>query len=282
MQKLDEKAMLVKASISQWSARRHDKEATKTVEDKYNAVGVGRFNKVLMESAILKAINKKANEIRSFHYENTLPWNDEGWRIMPAKNFQYYSQKMRVHESEITSLFDAFSMSFNTLLNDAKLKLNGLFNPTDYPESVRDHFDFKVSVKPLPVGDDFRVDLPEAERTRIRNEINSETAQGLKAGHADLYKRLYEGIKHMAEKLSDSKSVFRDSLVNNLCEFCEMIPRLDMMDDPELEKIRREAEEKLCQFPAQTLRDKKIIRQDVANDAKTILDAMGALYDQQN
>ena len=40
--------------------------------------------------------------------------------------------------------------------------------------------------------------------------------------------------------MADPKKVFRDSLVENARELCELLPKLNMTDDPNLEAIRKE------------------------------------------
>ena len=102
MKKLNEKAMLVKLKISQWTARKYDRKISdKVARDMGADPDAGRYTKVLIANEAIEKINKLANEIRNkYHYTNTLPWLDDGSRILPAKNFQEYSQKIREYKSQ--------------------------------------------------------------------------------------------------------------------------------------------------------------------------------------
>ena len=96
MSTLTEKAILVKLSIKQWSTSRFDKEVTATANKHYNAQdGAGRYTKVLIARDAITEIRKSANEARTFHYENTLPWKDDGYRMLPSANYMDYTQAIR-------------------------------------------------------------------------------------------------------------------------------------------------------------------------------------------
>ena len=50
---LNHKAMLMTLSISQWTARKHDKHASSEIEKSHGAKNAGRFNKLLVDADAL-------------------------------------------------------------------------------------------------------------------------------------------------------------------------------------------------------------------------------------
>jgi hypothetical protein len=276
---LDQKAMLVRLSISQWTARKYDKKATETVEKEYKAKrgDAGRFNKVLVAQEAIKEIGKVVNAARDYHYSNTLPWADTGYRLLPVTNFDTYSAEMRKHRAFFEDAVSRFVASYPTLVEDARERLNGLFRQEDYPRYVSDKFNFKEDISPIPVGADFRVQLNGEDLQRVQEEIEHRTAAVMKTAHQDLYKRLIEAVSRMAERLT-SDGVFRDTLVSNLQELCLLLPALNIEEDEQLERIRKQVEEKLCKFDAQTLRDNSVIKEKTAEDAEAILKALEEIY----
>lgn len=276
---LSNRAMLVKLSISQWTARKHDKRATATVEDTFHATEAGRFNKVLIAQDAIKAVEKTANTARTLHYANTLPWSDDGYRLLPAANFPDYSAKMRECRATFEAAADDFESNYPALVADAKIRLNGLFNQADYPRNVRDRFSLDTQISPVPMANDFRVTLRDEETQAIQREIEDRTMQATHAAHRDLYRRLAEAIGHMSVKLSEPEAIFRNSLVDNLRELCELLPRLDIIGDPELARIRAMAEAKLLTYDPNTLREDPTVRANTARDAEAILRAMEGMYD---
>lgn len=279
---LNRKAMLVGLSISQWGANRQDKGAGKRVSDDYgNQQDSARVYKSLIAKDAIKKVSTVANEARTFLYANTLPWKDDGKRILPAANFLPLTAEIRTLEAKFWGAVSDLEANYPSLVQDAKLMLNGLFNALDYPkvEEIREKYAFSVSVDPLPTGDDFRVDLQGEEVTKIQKEIEDRLQNATQDAMRELWGRLYKATESMVDRLSDPEAIFRDSLITNLEELVSILPRLNMTDDPELEKMRREVEEKLIKDPA-VLRTDKDERKQTADEAKAILDSMAAFMGQ--
>ena len=274
--RLNEKAMLVKLSVSAWTARKHDRKVSKKVEEDYNAKEAGRFNKVLIAQDSIKAISQVVNKARTYHYENTLAWGDDESRLLPSANYNNYSSKMREFRSEFELAVSDFAVKYPDLIEDARLRLNGMFQQADYPSVVDIHkrYDFKVTVNPLPDAEDFRVSLQSEEITKIQEDINRRSQEAQAEAMKDLWNRLYEGVRHMVDRLSDNKAIFRDSLITNLVELCDLMPRLNVLDDPDLERMRNEVEAKLTGYIPDFLRKDKTERKLAARDAQSILDSM--------
>ena len=74
--------------------------------------------------------------------------------------------------------------------------------------------------------------------------------------------------------MSDPEAIFRDSLVVNIAKMTELLPRLNLHDDPQLEAMRRQIEASLCQYSPAQLRCDKDIRRQAASEAQQILDSM--------
>ena len=92
----------------------------------------------------------------------------------------------------------------------------------------------------------------------------------------DAWGRLYKHVQHIAEKLADPKGIFRDSMVENAQETCDLLTRLNIADDPNLEAMRREVEAKLISHHPDSLRNDPDLRQDTAEEARKIMDLMGS------
>src|SRR5579884_3866071 len=82
---LSSRAMLCSLSISMWSARKHDPAASEEIASRHGAKSdAGRYNKVLLPKQALAEIQKIVSEARHEHYFITLPWADDGYRVLPA------------------------------------------------------------------------------------------------------------------------------------------------------------------------------------------------------
>jgi hypothetical protein len=290
---LSEKAMLVNLHISQWTARKHDRKISDKVAEDFGAESseLGRYNKVLIAQEEVKEVQKISSEARNFHYENTLPWTDEGSRILPSANFEAYSQKMRSYRDRFEEATRSFVENYPALIEDARIRLNGMFNPADYPNpfEIERKFRFGVNIGPLPVSEDFRVSLNGQEADKIKEQIETRVKEAQAEATKDLWQRLYEVVKRITDKLSepdrknkkgeDAPPIFRDSLIGNAVEICTLLPKLNINDDPELEKMRKEIESKLTKTQPGTLRENKEVREQTAETANDILNKMAGYVD---
>ncbi len=290
MMKLSERAMLVKYSRSQWSARKNDKSVEKEVEQNHGAHDAGRYSKILLAKEALEEAQKKSNEARSYFYAQTLPYDDDGWRILPTKNYFEFTAEMRNKTSAIETADRNFLYGYPNFVEEAKARLNGLWNEADYPpiEKVTKKFSVSVTTNPLPDSSNFPgnlqsiVDDLSADLEKRLNEIQTRAMQ-------DLWTRLYEAIDRIATTLENEEATFRDSLIQNLIDLCGLLPRLNLADDPDLERLRKEAETRLTTHQPEDLRpknaknpweerDRKQERKQTADEAREILKSMEAYF----
>jgi hypothetical protein len=273
---LNDRALLVQLSISQWTARKYDKKATRQVADTFhNVVDQGRYNKALLPmNSLLDSVHKKSTLIRTKYYENTLPWGIDGTQMLPATNYLQFMSEFRKEKGEWESLVTAFIDSYDALKYDAQRVLGQLYDAADYPSAydVRRKFHMDMAVFPVP-NTDFRVAIGSEELSRIQQDVERRVKDAEQTALRDVWQRLFDRVQHMAEKLADPKAIFRDSMIENAKEICALLPRLNFADDPNLEAMRQQVEATLIKHP-EALRNDPDLRRDTAADAKAIMDKM--------
>lgn len=275
--KLNDRALLVSLSISQWTARKLDKKATKEVADINRAsTSAGRYNKSLLPlNDQLAHVHQKTGVIRDKFAKNTLPWGIDGTRILPSANYLQFMQDFRKEKSEWQYLVQTFLDNYDYLVAEAKRWLGDLYDEKDYPskESITNKFSMDLGIFPVP-SNDFRVELSSDELTRIQEELETRMASVQQEAMSDCWHRLYKHVEHITEKLADPKGIFRDSMIDNAVETCDLLTRLNISDDPNLEAMRKAVESKLLGHHPDTLRNDLDVRQDTAEEARKIMDAM--------
>ena len=273
---ITEKAMLASLHISCWSAMKHDKQVSKEVDEKYGGKDAGRFNKVLANKDALKSIKAITGNARIFHQEQTLPWGERGERLLPSANYSHYSRQMRTYQQQFEDAVHEFVRDYHSVIWDARQSLGGLFRKEDYPDAsdIRDKFAFRTSITPVPMSNDFRVNLGKDEVEAIKRDLENRIEKAHAAATQDLWKRLYDVVSHMVGRLSDPEAIFRDSLVDNIIKITELLPRLNINNDPQLDQMRRKIEESLCAYSPDQLRKNKKLRREAVGNAQDVLDAM--------
>lgn len=278
---LNDRALLVQLNISQWTARKHDKAATRQVASTNNAsMEAGRYNKSLLPmNDALDHVHKKSTLIRTKYYENTTSSGLDGMQILPSGNYLTFMTEFRKEKSEWDSLVSQFVDNYEDIVTRNRhilqRTLGNLYDPGDYPtvDQIRAKFRMDVAVFPVPSSANLRIPVSNEELNRIRAEIEQRVDNAAKTAMTELWQRLHDRVKHMAEKLADPRAIFRDSMVENARELCALLPRLNFTDDPHLEDMRQQVEQSLLKHP-DALRNDPDLRRDTAAEAKAIMDKM--------
>ena len=277
--KLNDRALLVQLSISMWSANRLDKEiSAETTANKGAISGSGRYHKSLLPMCdLLDNIKSKAGLIRTKFYDNTLPWGVKGIQILPSANYLAFMTDFRKERAEYEQLVNRFVPAYPQLVADAQNLLGASYKASDYPdvEDIADKFRMDMQVMPVP-NDDFRVNIADEELARIQEEVQARVTQASQAAMKDVWQRLYDKVKHLADKLDDPKSRLHESTVQHIAEMCELLPRLNFADDPDLEAMRQEVEAKLVGHSKDALVTDPTLRQTKASEANDIAARMAA------
>lgn len=275
--KLTEKAMLVRQSIQSWTGRKFDAVATNKIHQAEGAqADAGRYTKALVSRHALRDLSRIVSAARAHHYQNTLPWEDWGARLLPASRYFDYINEQRQFKQQFEQAAAKFCTNYSAYVDEARVTLGGLFRESDYPSAsdIKDKFSFEFVFLPLPEQADFRVHLGEAEEARVRNDIESHVQEMLKRATQDIWARAYKVVSHMQTRLADTDAGFHKTLVGNIQELADLLPSLNIMDDPELAQLAKEMKQELCQYEPQTLRDDAEARKRTAAKAQSILDSM--------
>jgi hypothetical protein len=277
------RAMLASLHISTWSARKFDKQITAEVNRKHAASpDAGRYNKQLLGSDAIsyRVLMRAAADARHGHYAQTLAWSDEGWRLLPTANYFEFIESMRKARTVFEMALEAFVHDYPAMRESARARLNGMYREEDFPapSAIRSKFGFALDFAPLPAEGDFRVSLPADQIASIETSVQERIQTSAAESMRDAWNRLYETVAHIHERLSDPDAIFRDSLIENAREMCDVLRRLNFAGDPQLESMRTTVEQQLAKQDPQTLRDNPGARAAVAEQADAILSAMRGIY----
>ena len=272
---ITQRAMLAAVHISIWTAIKHDRKVSRDVADRHGArEQAGRYNKqLLMGAGKLEELRTLGGQIRQHFYKITLPWSDEGFRLLPSHFYFDLTTRMREFEAKFSSGIDAFLDVYPEYIREARAELGGLFREEDYPsaEKLREKFSVKLEVLPIPTGDDFRVTMSAEEQARVAREIDANVRQSLTRGTEDLWKRMRDVVKHMVDRLNEPESRFHATLVTNIFDLVSLLPQLNVNQDPDLERFASQIRDRLCNYTAQDLKQHDLLRVTTAAEAAGIV-----------
>lgn len=272
-------AMLVELSISCWTARKLDKRVSQEVDaDKGARARAGNYQKNLLAGTHkLDNIVKFAANVRAWHLANTLPWSDNGLRLLPMDNFLRYKERLGEYEEEYNLLVDGFLNEYPTLVDAAAFQLGDLFDRNEYPEvnDIAHKFRFQYVFSPVPTVGDFRIDINEQAKAELTDNFNRNFDSRIQGAMKEAWTRLHDCLTHVSERLGDvnegERKVFRDSLVGNAQELVDMLKVLNVTKDPDLERARQQLAQTFTGLEVKDLRESADIRKDVRAQVNDIL-----------
>ena len=277
--RLQQTCMMIQLSISIWTARKLDKKATAEVAANHQtAISVGRYNKRLLpaDAPSYEKLKRIAGEIRAVYYANSLPWNDgAGARIISSANFLSFAEKIRPLLSQFEAAKKEFVADYPTLRENAKAGLNGLYNPHEYPDHIESKFSVSLHQFPITTNvDDFRVHLSENEISLMQQSMSESVANAMK----DAWSQLHTALHAMHERLSQPEAIFRDSLFGNLKELVEILPALNLTNDPALTEATDRIKNNILSFNPEQARTERSTRKTIADEADRISKAMSGFF----
>lgn len=269
--------MIANLQVGIWMGYRLDKAASRVLTEQAHAdQDAARVNKHLVPKETLKPIIATASAVRTHLYANTLPWKDNGDRLLLRK---VYTKFIEEHEKLVkefdNAVEDFLSTTYLRARDQAEFRMGDLFNSADYPSAttLRHKFYINLDIDPVTTIGDFRVLMDDSELERVKASMEHAMQQRLGKAMSDVWQRLADTLKHFSDKMS-SDEIFRDTTVRNLEEIVDLLPDLNITDDANLEQIRQDIKNSIIGYEPKELRKDKAVRSAVANEAQRIMDSM--------
>jgi len=282
--------MLVELSISSWTARKLDKKVSAEVDvNNSTKTRAGNYNKNLLAgTGFLDTIIKYQASARNWHVANTLPWADNGTRLLPMGNFLTYKQNIAKLEQNYMALVAKFLVAYPNLVSAAAFQLGDLFDRSEYPDadSVAKKFKFSVNFLPVPMAGDFRIDINEEAKAEIISSCSKAYDERLQHAMSDAWDRLHKCLLRMSDRLEDEeveeevdgrwervvkRKRLHDSMVENGVELVGLLKHFNLTKDARLEQARVDLENAIKGVDADTLRDNDHARQVMKDKVDAIL-----------
>jgi hypothetical protein len=201
----------------------------------------------------------------------TLPWSDEGYRLLPSHLYFEFTSQMSEFKTGYEQLVREFLDAYPTYREQARSSLGLLYRDSDYPDwsKLTEKFDLTTDILPIPCGEDFRVTLGEEEKARVAREIDQHVKQSLTRGMCELWSRLMQAVAHLAAQLERPKARLHTSTLRNVTEIADLVPLLNVTKDEELTALAQETNSRLASFTRQDLAEHPASRAraaGIAND----------------
>ena len=281
------RGVLVSLEITTWSGRRLDKRVTAETNNREGAeADAGRYNKNLLGGKVesFNACVAAAGAARAAHYRETLPWADEGSRLLPTMNYFEYAKMIREQRDGFKRAVAAFLAEYPQLIEDAEHRLGAMYRAEDYPPAsdIAARFTFRINFAPVPAASDIRLDLPEEVTRHMEKSVTARVERSVHAAVADGWTRLAESVARIRDRLTEISGAengrLHASLFENARETAETLRRLNVLQDPQLDSMAERIVRELGSLDPKAIRKDPAAMSDAAQTADAILSAMAGLY----
>jgi hypothetical protein len=299
-------AMLGSLNISVWEARIQDKTTRDEVLGSKGAKSkkaASVSKNLFSECPELEAIKSLRGEARIWFNSRTLPWDDNGARLITTKQYLDVTAKAAEYESRFNALVQAFLSVYGTAISKQAFEMGALFDRSEYPlaDEVRAKFRFGLSLSPLPSSGDFRVDIGHEAQRHLAEQYERATTERVQAAVQDTWQRVKTQVEWVRERMEavlsydpdrveeikktdDNGTVVSveikkprrpklyDSMLEQGLELCKMLSDLNVTNDPRLEEARRDLERALTRVDMDSLRESPELQHATKRAMDDILD----------
>ncbi len=227
-----------------------------------------------------RAVNAVKHEVVTYWRGVSLPFPEPGIRLIRQQDVSAVQVQLTTLKAELVEAVDQLDQQFDAMKATARERLGSLFNPTDYPDSLRSLFDVTwefPNVEPPSYLQQLSPDLYRQESQRVSARFD-EAVQLAEAAFIEEMSRL---VSHLTERISGSGDgqprVFRDTAIENIREFFQRFRELNVHSSEQLDQLVEQSQRILSGVEPQALRDTAQLRQRVAGELAAVQSVLDGL-----
>ena len=213
-----------------------------------------------------QAVTTVRGRVLAYWKALTLPYPEPGIRLIRQDDLTRFDEQLQLLRAELDVAVQGLQARYDELQAHARQRLGSLFNPRDYPESLREEF---------AVAWEFPTVEPPEYLRRLNPTLYAQECQRMQQRFQDAVSlaeqafvdELARLVNHLTERLSgqdDGKpKVFRDSVIENLTEFFSRFQRLNIRSNAELDALVQQTQRIVQGVAPRQLRENASLRQTI-------------------
>lgn len=297
-------AMLGSLNVSVWEGRKKDKDIEQEIADNKGARSkraTSVHKHLFVDCPPLEAIKSLRGEARIWFNKYTLPWDDNGRRLIPTAIYFEIQQEMANFESRFAKLVQTFVQVYSTEISKQAFERGAMFNRDEYPkvEDIAQKFHFTINLTPVPLAGDFRVDIGNDALKELNERCEADTQLRIKGAMAGAWERVKDQVEWVLDRMTkvldhdpdaveeikeyddDGKVTkleikkkrrpkLHDSMLDQGMETCGLLRDLNVTNDPDLEEARRMLEKALVHVDMKSLKESPEMQATTKNAMQAI------------
>lgn len=270
-------ALQVYLRISMWHGYVRDQEVEhKVVESAKADDNAAIFYKKLSACPLFKKYKKLVSKARKQHYLLTMPWLDNGVRILPASLLLEYKNRVESVIDLINAEARYIASNRDALNEYAKIHLGELYKESDVPTAADLERAFGASIEfwPMPKTGDWRIEAEECLIKEMDAKLNAQIEQRYKTALSTTSKKILDCARRLHKALLGKR--LHASTVEAFNELLDLIPHLNISNDAEVNRIYRQLIESVGDLDVEDLRADRTLRTRKAAKLGAIIASMEA------
>lgn len=278
---LADRAVMARLKVSEYDPYAFDPHQTRKVIEETGVERAGRFNKrLLLDCKPLADCKSAHNAVYTYHIKNTVPWLDEGARLLPSKMYFDYTERMRVLMANARASARALASQWDGLVAADVARLGPMGDYRDYPEDILTQFNLTLRFLPIPQVGDFRVEISDEDRATLNGALDEAEANVTRHLITEMLKPIKAAVEKLNVPIGEEGSIFRNSLITNMVEVVQRARNLNVADDPVISHLADEVDEAISAASRrpEMLREDAVARIETKMRLDDIMSKMSGMF----
>lgn len=270
----------VKLSVSQWTGNLVDRAKSRKIEADNNAEH-GTASVVLhyLPPDARKRLGTAVSQLKDAWNRHTLPWEDGGWRVVPAAQYLKLLDTIAPFKAEFDAAVSAIVDAYPQIEAEARRRLNGMFDASRFPtqEELRGKYGAEQTEKPIPLAGDLRVEgLSVAAMQQVQKSVEQQIHASIQGTVRHIIDCLAELVQDGIGRLSkaNQEGTRYGGLAAQARKICGPLRELNITGDAELARLIDDTEKAITFYSGDSLRDSETCRQETKRELTKLSDAL--------
>ena len=273
---LRDKAMMVQLRVCKPQMTKKDKTTTREVAvDKKASESAVAVVKRLYPKHLIAPIVSVENAARRY-VDSMTESRGISLGLLPCKLFMQFHPRIGAHRVQFFQAVTVFLGNYANVMAEAQRGTGDMFDMDEYPDvaALKEQFSFDVLYPNLDESNAITLQMESEALEIYRAEVERQTLDNEQRRNKTLYARLAAEVRRIHTQCSNPNGKIYDSLTGNLADLLEILPALNLNDDPEFAVLCTEAAALVVNPVA--LRTVETVRESVAATAADMLKKMEA------
>ena len=268
-----ENCLLVKMKRSRPGQVVLDNQATRAYNEEKDT-DAAIYKHLFKNSKHVNTLNNIYQSMYLYHINHSLPWMDEGFRIISGEHCLGYMECINNFQEQLNVTLRDMGYVYPEMVKEDLARLKGMGNENDYPTYDKFKEAWKVDVKfrPVPQSADYRVAIPQEIKDTLEGDLSRLSQESLSL----VKQNIVAAFNHAHEQLqkADGERRIFQSMLDNINNLLARVPKLNVCNDVALDEWVAKMTTVIAPFDIKELRTYQAARSAFILETSSLLESL--------